>query len=436
MPAVLESFNVENMKEISRYAFLLTGVPRVREVFVPPDNTRDSFTEFIPQFIEALTKPLTEEEKKSGMYKPEIPPRIAMTGTYTEVQEFFQGSPKGFSSPIAKWTDGLPITPPTEELVARMLTGTSHKPDEVVNPKMGPKELKVTVEKVAINAVMAGCKPEHMPVALAMTELGAWTGFPSSSSMGAFFVVSGPIGKELGMNSGMSFLSPGNPANAALGRFAVLAGINLGGTLIGVNSTGVMGNPLWGLTFAESADSPWEGINVDEGFKKNESVLLKARMYVRLVPPGLNHTTQRKAPGMEDPSAEPLSDLIASLKSWPESWGRVVLVTPDLAKQWAKKYPFATSIQKLQDYLWDRLTKTRGEWGKDWFFYMSSAFAKANPKGSRKLNPDHLAAPDNAPVPMLYSPEHIKIIVAGGEGADWGWGTLSYYEAISIDKWR
>jgi len=91
VPVVLESFNPENMKEISRYAFLLTGVPRVREVFVPPDNTRDSFTEYIPQFIEALTKPLSEEEKKSGMYKPDLPPRIAMTGTYTEVQEFFSG---------------------------------------------------------------------------------------------------------------------------------------------------------------------------------------------------------------------------------------------------------------------------------------------------------------------------------------------------------
>ena len=403
---------------------------------MPPDNTRDSFTEFIPQFIEALTKPLTEEEKKSGMYKPEIPPRIAMTGTYTEVQEFFQGSPKGFSSPIAKWTDGLPITPPTEELVARMLTGTSHKPDEVVNPKMGPKELKVTVEKVAINAVMAGCKPEHMPVALAMTELGAWTGYPTSSSFGAYFVVSGPIGKELGMNSGMSFLSPGNPANMALGRFASLAGINLGGTVIGVNSTGIMGNPIWGLTFAESPDSPWEGINVDEGFKRNESVLLKLHNYVRLNPAGLAHTLQRRGAGFEDPSAEPLADVIASLKSWPEDWGRAVIVTPDLAKQWAKKYPFATSIQKLQDYLWEHVTKTRADWGKDWFFYMSSAFAKENPKGSRMLNVDHLAAPDNAAVPMIYSPEYIKIIVAGGEGADWGWSTLTWHKATSIDKWR
>ena len=96
--------------------------------------------EYVAQFVDALTKPLSAKEKESGRYIPPKPPKIAFEGTYDEVQEFFIGDLSAFveSGPFAKWTDGLPITPPTEEAVARMLTGTSRKPDEIVNPSMGP----------------------------------------------------------------------------------------------------------------------------------------------------------------------------------------------------------------------------------------------------------------------------------------------------------
>ena len=181
IPVVLETWDFEDIKGISQRAFMFEGVPEVREVFTTPDTALTSLKEFIPGFIEALTRPLTEKENKSGTYKPPKPPRIATTGTYTEVQEYFEGDLTRFppgKAPVALMTDGLPVAPPTEQLVAEMLTGTSHSPDEIVNPKMGPEELIATVEGVAINAVMAGCKPQYMPVLLAMAELGACVGCP------------------------------------------------------------------------------------------------------------------------------------------------------------------------------------------------------------------------------------------------------------------
>ncbi|MFC1891950.1 hypothetical protein ACFLZT_06110 [Thermodesulfobacteriota bacterium] len=179
IPVVLETWDFEDIKNISNKAFRIEGVPEVREVFTPPDTALTSLKEFIPEFINALTRPLTEKEKESGTYKPPERSRIATTGTYREVQEYFEGDltrfPQG-KAPVALMTDGLPVTPPTEELVTEMLTGTSHTPDEVVNPRMGPEELIATVEGVAINAVMAGCKPQYMPVLLSMVELGGCVG--------------------------------------------------------------------------------------------------------------------------------------------------------------------------------------------------------------------------------------------------------------------
>lgn len=179
IPVVLETWNLEDIIGIAEKAFRFEGVPEVRQVLTPPDTALKSVTEFVPQFIDALTRPLTEKEKKSGAYKPPKRPRIVTIGTYDEVQAYFEGDLTRFppsKAPVALMTDGLPVTPPTEERVAKMLTGTSHAPDEIVNPKMAPEELIVTVEKVAVNGVMAGCKPEYMPVLLAMAELGACVG--------------------------------------------------------------------------------------------------------------------------------------------------------------------------------------------------------------------------------------------------------------------
>ena len=126
-----------------------------------------------PALIEALTKPLTKEEMYVGTYTPEMPPRYIFKGTYDEAIEFFNATEHVDSADadISIYSDGSPIIPPTEEKVAKMLTGTSLKPDTVVtdakgNPVRFSRYETVTVEKVAIIGAMAGCKPEYMPVLL------------------------------------------------------------------------------------------------------------------------------------------------------------------------------------------------------------------------------------------------------------------------------
>lgn len=440
IPVVLETWDFEDIRGIAQKAFLKEGVPRVREVFTTPDTTIRSLKEFIPEFIDALTRPLDEQEKWSGKLIPDKPARIAMKGTYREVQEYFEGDLTRFPAgraPIALMTDGLPVTPPTEDLVAEMLEGTSHSPDETIDIKNsfnGEFERIATVEKVAINGVMAGCKPEYMPVLLAMAELGPSMGSPSDCSSGAMYVVSGPIASNIGMNSGISYLSPGNPANMSLTRACALMGINLGGCLIGASSIGRIGNNIWGLTFAESDLSPWEGLNVDEGFDQEESVLTSWGGFVQLMP-ACSGNVRNPTDLMEFQNSSP-EHLVSALRTCTENLGSMVLLTPDTANFWRERFGF-TSAKQLKDYLYDNVTFTRKELGEHYRFFALKEEALQNPRGSRKLNPDHIDLPDDELVPFIMrGPETIKILVAGGEGFAWGWGSGWVPQSTSIDKWR
>ena len=132
------------------------------------------------------------------------------------------------------WTDGLPVTPPTDQRVIAMLKGTSRKPDDIVGG-IPPNLAECTVEKVAINAVMAGCRPEYMPVLLAAIEAALEPVFTLHGVLattyfsGPVIIVNGPVVKRIGMNSGINALGQGNRANATIGRALNLIVRNVGG---------------------------------------------------------------------------------------------------------------------------------------------------------------------------------------------------------------
>ena len=178
------------------------------------------------------------------------------------------------------WTDGLPVVPPTPERVLRMLKGTRRAPDEVV-AVVPPDLVACTVEKVAVNAVMAGCLPEHLPVVLAALE-GACTDtfnahgllattFPSSPVV----VVGGPVVRAIGMNSGGNALGQGNRANATIGRALQLVIRNVGGGRPGEVDRAALGNPgKYTFCFAEATDgSPFEPLHVSRGLPPGSSGL-------------------------------------------------------------------------------------------------------------------------------------------------------------------
>jgi len=296
IPTVI--IDLEDQHEMVKQEALAAGVPKVR--FLPASRTLpgpEDVVEWIEPMFEALTRPLTDEEKESGMYTPSQD-RIIFEGTYDEAEEFFRQTshvPEPLNAPISVYTDGLPIVLPTEERVQEMLKGTSHKPDELITyqtdrggrfdrpikkgdpVRFQPRTWTATVEKVAVNAVMAGCRPEYFPVVLAIAE----SGVPSGTTVfnNQWVCVSGPIVKEIGMNAGLGMLGPGNPANSTIGRAYQLMTRNLGGAIPGINRMSSLGAPInrGGMAFAECADKlppGWKGLNEMAGYRKDESVAM------------------------------------------------------------------------------------------------------------------------------------------------------------------
>ncbi len=177
-------------------------------------------------------------------------------------------------------TDGLPVVPPTPERVLRMLAGARRDPQDVVAvvpPNMG----LATVEKVAANAVMAGCKPAYLPVVIAALEAVCADEFDIHGVMATTWsatpaiIVNGPIRHRLGMEMGVSALGPGNRANATIGRAVKLVLRNLGGARPGEIERGMMGTPAkYTLCFAEWEErSPWEPLHVERGFRAEDDVV-------------------------------------------------------------------------------------------------------------------------------------------------------------------
>lgn len=222
------------------------------------------------EIVDALTQPLTEEEKK-----PEIPQkprraRLLKPDSEAALHRLFLEN---------GWTDGLPIVLPTEERVAEMLAGTDHDPQEVVGRMSVTthEEMKeYTVEKVAINAVMAGARPEHLPVILAIASTQHPAMPSSTGSYGSMVVVNGPVAKTIGMNSGVGAMGPFNYANSVMGRAWTLMSINFGDARVGDTFMATIGN---GLSFTNQccaeneSKSPWKPFHVREGFQASESTV-------------------------------------------------------------------------------------------------------------------------------------------------------------------
>ncbi len=170
------------------------------------------------------------------------------------------------------WSDGLPVVAPTRARVLRMLEGTSRDPSDVV-ATVPPDLVEVTVEKVAINAVLAGCRPEYLPVVLAAVEAACTDEFNAHGLLattyptGPAVVVNGPVASEIGMNARGNALGQGNRANSTIGRALQLVIRNVGGGRPGEVDRAALGHPgKVGFSFAEDeAGSPWEPLSVSRG---------------------------------------------------------------------------------------------------------------------------------------------------------------------------
>ena len=181
------------------------------------------------------------------------------------------------------WSDGLPVVAPTEERVLRMLSGTRRQPHELV-AIVPPNLVECTVEKVAINAVMAGCLPEYLPVVLTAVEAACTASFNAHGLLattyfaGPVMIVNGPIAKAIGMNSGVNVFGQGNRANSTIGRALQLVIRNVGGGLPGGVDRATLGNPgKVGFCFAESEEAEraagWQTLAEERGVPVGTSAI-------------------------------------------------------------------------------------------------------------------------------------------------------------------
>ena len=178
------------------------------------------------------------------------------------------------------WSDGLPVIPPTRVRVIRMLKGTDRSPGEIIG-NIPPDNAPCTIEKVAINAVLAGCKPEYFPIVLASVQAALQDKFCMHGLLcttyfsGPVMIVNGPVVQQIGLNNGINALGQGSRANATIGRALQLLIRNVGGGVPGGIDRAVMGNPgKYTFCFAEDeSDADWSTLAQDRGFERSESVI-------------------------------------------------------------------------------------------------------------------------------------------------------------------
>lgn len=465
--------DLEDQYNMVKQEAFAAGVPELR--FLNASRTLagpEDVENWIEPLLEELTRPLTEKELESGMRRPEQQQRILFEGTLDEAQEIYQqtryvGLP--VESNISVFTDGFPIIVPTEERVKKMLTGTSHRPGEVVTHQkeitlrwgvqmkvgdpvafqQGVQTVKgtATVEQVAVNAVMAGCKPEHLPVVLAMAESGCGTGttnFPSQ-----VVCLSGPIVKEIGMNTGCGHLGPGSPVNGPIGRVFQLMAINFTGAVPGINRMGCHGSPLnnGGTAFAENGEGlpeGWKGLNEEFGYQKDQSIVMVMQVGGGIAgsqfSPGGYRAFQKSGHGgmarRFDVKGIPgphnwLEYIIPGLWTTREG-GFTFVMVPEMA-QHLRDYGFKTK-DDVYEWLYKQSFISIKEYrGRSWPDYMGTngwtGIEKTSGKPWKELADDYM-------VPLVNSPFENCIIVAGGQeeaSVQFGGG---HGVAFSIDAWR
>jgi hypothetical protein len=416
------------------------GMPGLRLAFTPHPVTGRTTEEsnaylkaqdpvtgkpMLDEIVAALSDPLAEEDKRSGEVNRAARERFLPPDTADNLQQMFQDK---------MWTDGLPIILPTEERVKKMLTGTSHDPDEIVGEMRpsGPHEAwKYTVEMVAINAVMAGAKPEYLPVILAIAATGESALVSSTSSFARMAVVNGPIRDEIQMNSSIGALGPFNQANSAIGRAWTLLSKNLGGSgTPGSTYLGSTGNPLnyGNLTFPEAEESlpeGWQPLHVQKGFERDDSV-------VSIFTGWSFNTIAWFSPLAQE---EVIKNWLTNFFSYGTTTATIIL-DPIVAVE-LKNNGFETK-QQFAEYL----TEESGTPG--WLYWSTHQKEYEQAKEGVEPYAGYLALGEAAVVPVSrFTPAArpgragIEILaVGGGTNTYWSGGDFRVNTSASVDEWR
>ncbi len=373
----------------------------------------------IDEIIDALTKPQAEKKPKPAAIHGTGTREKSLTGTEDELQQRFYD---------LGWTDGLPIILPTEERVARMLQGTSHDSDEQVGQVYDHDHhemIKYTVRDIAVVAVMAGAKPDYLPVILAIASMKQSSIAPSTTAFGNLLLVNGPVRNELKMNSGIGAFSPVNQANSVLGRAWTLMSIGWGCAKQKRTMWSSQGSPeLHGnMCVAENEErSAWTPFHVDKGFKPEESAvsIFRGWAFVNSIGCAANRTL-----------AEELSRQFGAIP--PLGSRATIVIDPLIAANLRDNEGFATKLDYCK-YLCENIKIRAGDYWKSDHIDMLLA-----PQAAKGVEPlaTWKSLPDDALFAPFTNPENINLIVVGGETSPlWKVSEYGYAGSASVDKWR
>ena len=368
---------------------------------------------FMQEVLEGLTGALDEADIQ-GLSFERTTPRLLEADTEDNLHRLFDEN---------RWTDCLPVVLPTEERVEAMLRGTSHPRDKIVGrlrPTVFRESWEFTVEKVAVNAVMAGARPEYFPVILALAASGITARSSSTTSFAAITIVNGPIRNEIKMNSGIGAMGPYNRANATIGRAYGLLSQNLqGGSVPGETYMGSSGNWYAYTAVLPEAEerSPWQPLHVQKGFKATESI---ATVFF-----GGWYTHAGYGPRAT--WKEKMRHALAAV----EQYSPPLFVMDPIVARGFVNLGFDTK-EKLIDWCADNALLTAREYWDNQSIQLlrPKAVAGIEPYASRlKARPDDVI--------KIYEPSDIHIVVAGGE-TQGAWKMISgaLRATVSIDAWR
>jgi hypothetical protein len=304
------------------------------------------------------------------------------------------------------WSDGLPVVTPTEDRVRRMLEYTTRDPDELVG-RVPPAQEPLTVRTAAIHALMAGCKPEYLPVVTGAMRLMLRDEFNMNGVQGTMhgvaplMIVNGPYARRIGVHGGNGCFGPGFRANASIGRAIRLMMMNLGGGIAGVASATIFATPLrYTACIAENTDrSPWETLAASKGYDPEEDVIT----CVMVESPRLTFDDVSEEPGR---LLNGIADAMVAMGSWNmhARSDMVVAMGPQHAALCAEAGLSRQEVhRRLCELAGRRVRDLRN--GGNWRRERALAFPI-------EVDPDD----DDCFIPAIKQPEDLQLIVAGGWG--------------------
>jgi hypothetical protein len=424
------AMHTDKFDKVVRSVADVNGMPDLPQVFVPQpimgktgaqlrayvDGT-DPITgrPVMQEVIEGLTRP---SSRGAGVEYERSTSRLVEPDSEENLHRLFQER---------NWTDNLPIVLPTEARVAAMLAKTRRRPDEVVGRMRSThfrEYWEYTVEKVAVNAVMAGARPEYFPVILALAATGVTARSSSSSAMASMAVVNGPVRNEIGMNAGTGAMGPYSHANATIGRaYGLLSQNGQGGSVPGLSYMGNQGNNYAynSVTFAENEErSPWEPFHVQHGLAAGESaVSVFSGVRSTAFTLGVREKHWRE-------------HVVHMLRGMDPHGPPALLLDPIAARQFIDRGGFAKK-DALIDWLYDAARMKAGEY---WDYQLIQNYVYPRATFGEEPWASKLKAAPDALIPM-FRREDIHVIVVGGEtNGYWRIMGCNYQKTVSVDAWR